>query len=201
LQDVNGDGSLTSAGDYLPAKEGHPFYGGLSNSLTYKNFQLDFTFQFNHKMGWVNNTLRATSEAFGYSYTNQSIAVVNRWRQAGDDAAYAKATTSSSYTTLYSRYLYSSDANWGDASYIKLKTVSLNYHLPKSWLSKAGATAATVYLQGQNLFTWAKQNYNFDTETSYTAGASIASSSGNVNDSNTFTPPLRTIVVGLNITF
>jgi TonB-linked SusC/RagA family outer membrane protein len=201
LQDVNDDGSLTSAGDYLPANAGHPFYGGLSNSLTYKSLQLDFTFQFNHRMGWVNNTLRATSEAFGYSYTNQSEAAVNRWRQADDDALYAKATTSSSYTTLYSRYLYSSDANWGDASYIKLKTVSLNYHLPKSWLSKVGLTAATVYLQGQNLFTWAKQNYNFDTETSYTATASITSSSGNVNDSNTFTPPLRTIVVGLNITF
>jgi TonB-linked SusC/RagA family outer membrane protein len=201
LEDVNGDGSLTSAGDYLPAKAGHPFYGGLSNSLTYKSLQLDFTFQFNHRMGWVNNSVRSTSEPFGYAYTNQSEAIVSRWRQVNDDATYAKATVSPSYTTLYSRYLYSSDANWGDASYIKLKTVSLNYHLPKNWLSKIGLTAGTVYLQGQNLFTWAKQKYNFDTETAYTATASITSSSGNVDDSNTFTPPLRTIVAGLNITF
>ena len=195
FQDQNNDGQISSAADRVFAKAGHPYYGGLSNSLTYKNLQLDFAFQFNHRMGYVNNTIGVYpyTNALGYTYANQSTDMLNRWHQAGDIALYPSASTTN--TTAYSNYIYYSDSNWGDASYIKLKTVSLNYTLPKSWTSSAKLASAVIYLQGQNLFTWAKQKYTYDPETNV-SGADPGLGTGRYISF----PQLRTIIIGLNVT-
>ncbi len=43
-----------------------------------------------------------------------------------------------------------------DATFAKLRTLSLNVHLPERWLSLWGAHDATLTLSGQNLATWTK---------------------------------------------
>jgi TonB-linked SusC/RagA family outer membrane protein len=179
--------------DRIIAPYGHPYFGGISNSLTYKNFELDFTFQYNHRNGYLNNTLAMNYSPYGYSYTNQSTAILSRWTTAGNSAYYpaAAATSISAYSTLAS-----SDYNWGDASYVKLKTVSLNYSIPKQLVSRMKLSEATVYLQGQNLFTWAKQKYTYDPETTQ-PGTGTGLGTGQY----VALPQLRTIVIGLNITF
>ena len=40
-----------------------------------------------------------------------------------------------------------------DASFIRLKNLSLSYTLPSSWQKKAHLSNARIYIQGQNLFT------------------------------------------------
>lgn len=193
FEDKNGDGSVAYNDDTYIANYGHPYYGGLTNSLTYKSFQLDFTFQYNHRYGYVNSNLANNYNPYGYNYTNQTTTVLDRWTAAGDEAYLPTAT--STYNSLYST-LASSDYNWGNTSYLKLKTVSLNYALPKQWLHSIKITNATVYLQGQNLYTWAKQKYTFDPETTLTGTGSAIS-----NGRYIALPQLRTIVLGLNCSF
>ncbi|QJD96234.1 SusC/RagA family TonB-linked outer membrane protein [Mucilaginibacter robiniae] len=191
FQDKNSDGTIAFADDRYVAPYGHPYYGGITNTLTYKSLQLDFTFQYNHRYGYKNSTL--SSNPYGYSYTNQSTAILNRWMQPGDMAFFpaASVTSNTAYSTLGS-----SDYNWGDASYLKLKTVNITYSLPKSWISHAKLSSASVYLQGQNIFTWAKQKYTYDPDTTVPG-----TGSGLGTGQYLALPQLRTLVIGLNCTF
>lgn len=189
-QDLNNDGSITFAADRLPAPLGHPYYGGITNSFTYKGLSLDVAFLFNHRMGYINNT---SSYPYGTGLANQNTSALQRWLAPGDNALYPGATTIS--TVAYSNY-NSSDANWGDASFIKLKTVNLNYVLPKAWIKKIGFSNVSVFARGENLYTWAKQKYTYDPETAV-SGAAPGLGTGQF----IAMPQLRTMVLGLNCTF
>ena len=196
FKDQNGDGQMTYAADRVAANFGHPIYGGFGNSISYDGLSLDFVFQFNHRMGYVNNTIGTypNTNPFGYTYANQSKDALNRWRTNGDKAIYPAATTATN--TAISNFIYYSSSNWGDASFIKLKTVSLNYSLPRNWLKKINFSSASIYAQGQNLFTWARQKYTYDPETSV-PGADPGIGTGRYMSF----PPMRTMVIGLNCSF
>jgi TonB-linked SusC/RagA family outer membrane protein len=189
-QDINGDGAITFAGDRSPAPQGHPYYGGMTNTFNYKSLQLDVSFLFNHRMGYVNNT---SSYPYGTGPSNQNTSALQRWMTPGDNSIYPGATTVG--TTPYFNY-NSSDANWGDASFIKLKTVSLTYALPKTWVRSMKLTNLSVFARGENLVSWAKQKYTYDPETTV-SGAAPGLGTGQY----VAMPQLRTIVIGLNCTF
>jgi TonB-linked SusC/RagA family outer membrane protein len=189
-QDLNGDGAITYAADRKPAPLGHPYYGGMTNSFTYKSIQLDVAFLFNHRMGYVNNS---ASYPYGTGLTNQNASALQRWTAPGDNSVYPGATTIG--TSPYYNF-NSSDANWGDASFIKLKTVNLSYTLPKSWVRSISLSNLTVFARGENLVTWAKQKYTYDPETTV-SGAAPGLGTGQY----IAMPQLRTMVMGLNCTF
>lgn len=189
-QDLNGDGAITFGGDRAPAPVGKPYYGGINNSFNFRGVQLDVFFQFNHRMGYVNNS---SSIPYGSSPTNQNVTALQRWMKPGDNAQYPGATTVG--TTPYFNY-NSSDANWGDASFIKLKTISVSYSLPKAWVKSIGFSNLNVFARGENLRTWAKQKYTYDPETTV-SGAAPGLGTGQF----IAMPQLRTMVLGLNCSF
>ncbi|WP_175538884.1 TonB-dependent receptor [Mucilaginibacter polytrichastri] len=189
-KDLNGDGAITYAGDRAPAPLGHPYYGGMTNSFTYKQIQLDVSFLFNHRMGYINNT---SSYPYGSSLTNQNTSELQRWTAPGNNSVYPGATTLG--TTPYYNY-NSSDANWGDASFLKLKTVNVSYTLPKAWVRTIGFSNLMLFARGENLVTWAKQKYTYDPETAV-SGAAPGLGTGQY----IAMPQLRTMVIGLNCTF
>ena len=189
-QDLNGDNQITSVADRLPAPIGNPYYGGITNGFTYKNFQLDFTFMFNHRMGYLNNS---SSYPLGIGLTNQNTSALERWTSPGSNAVIPGATTVSS--TPYSNY-NSSTANWGNASFIKLKNVSLNYMFSPALNRAIGFKNVNLFARGENLVFWAKQKYTLDPE-------GTRSGTGTALGTGQFIamPQLRTIVLGLNCTF
>ncbi|WP_342645431.1 TonB-dependent receptor [Mucilaginibacter sp. CSA2-8R] len=189
-QDLNGDGAITFGGDRAPAPLGHPYYGGVNNSFSYRGFELNVFFQFNHRMGYLNNS---SSIPYGSGMTNQNVTALQRWMKPGDNTQYPGATTAG--TTPYFNY-NSSDANWGDASFIKLKTVSISYNLPKAWVKTIGFSNLNVFARGENLRTWAKQKYTYDPETTV-SGAAPGLGTGQF----IAMPQLRTMVLGLNCSF
>lgn len=191
--DFNGIGGInspstgfaaTGRGDRYFVGTSYPkFYGGLSNNLSYKKFTLDFTFQFVKQQG--RNLLASSFYPPGY-FSNAALSVVNDYLALGSQdylvSAGTRGTAGSAAYLAYSYYT-GSDASVVDASFIRLKNVSLSYTLPTKWISKTEGTNIRVYAQGQNLFTIT--NYEgFDPE-----------SQGVV------TPPLRTVTAGLQFTF
>ncbi len=143
--DVNGDGQLSFADDAQTVRDFSPtYYGGLQNQLRYKNFQLDFLFQFVKQLNWNAATQYSAPGAFG----NQPASVVGGWQQPGDTATHQIYTTglNSDAVNAYGRYA-SSDAAVSDASYIQLKNVALSYMVP----NYVKGLQCKLTLQGQNL--------------------------------------------------
>lgn len=181
INDLDGNTASITQSDRYILNPPTPYYGGLSNTFTYQKFSLDFFFQFNHRKGIINqlNGIRPGS------LNNQNTSVLNRWRNPGDVDVLFPGSTANSGAPIYTSYnvLGSSDFFYGDASWIKLRSASLSYTLPLGLTKKLHIGNARVFIQGQNLLSFAKNKYLLDPE------------SGNA------LPPLRTIIAGLNFTF
>lgn len=150
-------------------------YGGLNNILTYKGLELSFFFQYTVQDG----TIYPLNAPGVLSNGNQPTFWLNRWTKPGDNNVLPKATTVSSVYGSWS----SSNATWGNASFLRLRTVNMNYAFPAALIKKMRVENCRVFLQGQNLWWTSKNKYVYDPET----GTSM--------------PPLRVITVGLNVTF
>jgi TonB-linked SusC/RagA family outer membrane protein len=175
FEDVDGDGIITYTGDRVTLGTTIPkFYGGLSNTFTYKNWSLDFLFQFVKKEDWgykanLFNAIGTTTN-FGQEVYEGIVS---------DSGEFPSPTTYSPYWYNY----VNSTATWGDASYIRLKNAYFSYSLPKTVSTKIGMQNCKFYLQGQNLLTFTKYD-GLDPEST-----------------GLFTPPLRTYSFGINLSF
>jgi hypothetical protein len=66
---------------------------------------------------------------------------------------------------LYGNYLLH-EANILDASFVKLRELTLSYDIPEQWTSRAGVSGLQVSLIGRNLWLWTPdENRHIDPET------------------------------------
>jgi TonB-linked SusC/RagA family outer membrane protein len=184
FQDVKNK-TLTATPDYpadlLPLKSvSQDFYGGLQNSIIYKNWQFDLFFQFVKQTGF--NYWYGSYNSPGMM-GNQPIVVLDRWQKPGDN------TTIQQYTQSYGSSAYSayniggSDYSVSDASFIRLKNISISYTLPDKVKRVLHLNNASLFIKGQNLFTIT--NYlGLDPE----------------NQSTGHLPALRVFIAGFKIT-
>jgi len=184
-EDYNGDGKIDNNDRYLVKFLGQHFYGGLSNSLTYKQFNLDFLFSFTKQNGrdYRAASLTVPGRGLVFSPNNQFSEVLSRWQNQNDEATVQRYGTTSATSTAYSYARNFGNISVVDASYIRLKSVSLSYSFSKNPLSNLKLADAIISLRAQNIFTIT--NYaGLDPETQ---GLTL--------------PPLRSIVLGLSLTF
>ncbi|WP_237421208.1 SusC/RagA family TonB-linked outer membrane protein [Flavobacterium sp. Sd200] len=179
VEDVNGDGVITPTEDRQTIRNLNPrFFGGLHNQLTYRNWQFDFLFQFVKKQAYRAETQLGAPGSF----SNQPAAMANSWQSPGDTAPYQLFTAgyNGPAAMAYSNYM-TSDGAITDASFIRLKNISLSYKVPEKWL---GGLQCTATLRGQNLLTI----------TPYKGADPEFAIIG-------YLPPLRTVTGGLQFTF
>lgn len=191
-EDRDGNGTIDNNDRYV-ADLGTPFFGGFNNTFTYKNFELGVFFQFNHRFG-VTQIVNTRPGALA----NQNDYWLGRWTPTNTNSNIpgASATAGKPIAASYNLYT-SSDAVYGDASYLKLRSVNLSYTLPQEWLKHIKVANASVFVQGQNLYTWAKNKYILDPETTVQGGPP-GLGTGVIGQ---VLPPLRTIVFGVNCSF
>ncbi len=183
FRDLNGDKAITDPADLIVIGNTMPeFYGGIQNSFTYKNFSFDFFFQFVKQEGPLLN-YGYLSYSNGSALRNKDLSALERWTTPGVPAVIpgASSTAGKPIYTAYQNNYRLSNAVWGDASFIRLKNVSVRYNfkdLLKSWKFNN----ITLYVQGQNLFTITSYD-GFDPETKgfsmppvsiYTAGLQVS---------------------------
>ena len=165
------------------------FYGGLSNSFKYKNFDLDvlLTYQGGNYVYYG-----SWAGLHDQRFWNNHVDVLTAWKQPGD-------------ITTVPRPVYSDNVSNGSAlpmdysvfkgDFIKIKDVSLAYNLPSGYLSKLKINSARFYVRGTNLYIFT--NYpGPDPEVS----SNGTSSSAQGVDRNTIANG-RTITVGVNLGF
>ncbi|MEL7147354.1 MAG: SusC/RagA family TonB-linked outer membrane protein, partial [Bacteroidota bacterium] len=151
LYDI-GDGQTTT--DYNLALEnrqvvGNPnpdFFGGLTNVVSYKNFTLQFAFQFVLGVDIYNQTGEELSNSgfLGFSQTKDQL---NRWYAPGDDAPFPGVNPAADIPNSSSRWLQ-------DGSYVRLNNVTFSYDFPQSTLNKLNVRKLSVFVVGQNLVTF-----------------------------------------------
>ncbi|MGX7666074.1 SusC/RagA family TonB-linked outer membrane protein [Flavobacterium pedocola] len=179
FEDVNGDGILSAQDDKQIIKDFNPdFFGGVQNQFRYKELQLDFLFQFVKQLNWspvVNTSVPGM-------LSNQPAEVANHWQSPSNTGTYQIYTDGSNGAAVDAFYRYiESDAAVVDASYIRLKNISLSWDVPGSVLKNV---KCRIYIQGQNLLTF----------TPYKGADPEFKSSG-------YLPPLKVWTTGMQFSF
>lgn len=158
------------------------YYGGLQNTMRFRNWTFDFSFQFVKQTG---NNYLVDFPSPGMRF-NQPDFVLKRWQQEGDQSDVQKFTQQIGSAAWFAHYnvRFNGDTRISDASFVRLKNVSLSYSLPASWMNKVQLREAKFYVQGQNLFTLTGYE-GWDPE----------------NQSTRQLPPLATVLVGVQLIF
>ncbi|WP_294080784.1 SusC/RagA family TonB-linked outer membrane protein [Proteiniphilum sp. UBA5384] len=182
-RDINGDG-IVNLDDYTIIGNPNPKHiGGFTNNFTYKGFDLSVFFQWSYG-NEIYNANRQILEGRGTTIANQYASYENRWTPENP-------TNKNFRSNGYGPYTHSSRVI-EDASYLRLKTVSLGYTVPQRLTTMFKVNSIRVYMSGQNLYTWT--NYSgFDPEVS-----ARASSLTPGFDFSAY-PRARTFTFGLNI--
>ena len=182
FEDLNEDGQLTIPEDYLPVREAvQDYFGGISNTFSYKGFSVQLLFQFVKQTGF---NYRGAFAIAG-TENNQPVEVNNRWKQPGDMTDIQKFTfgLSRDVADANSNYFLRGSNSVEDASFIRLQNVSLTYSLPNEVLDKLnGLGRLQIFIQGQNLLTITDYK-GLDPET----------------QNSQVIPPLRILTAGINV--
>lgn len=197
---VRGDGTKI-LGNSMP-----DWIGSISNTLRYKNIGLSFMFDTQQGIEkW--NQLDNFMAAFGIAkYTENRDQMVVFPGVLADGTPNTKevyygqgmAPDGNDYGNGYYRNVYRgiSENFVQDASWIRLRTISLSYNLPASILKNTFISNASVSFTGNNL--WLHTKYNgFDPEASDAITGDLASSS----QAGFTYPPLKNYLFSINVTF
>jgi hypothetical protein len=179
-----------SSADAVVYKNTNPkLYGGFDNTFRYKGFELNalFTYQFGSYLYYGTN-----AGLLDQRFWNNSTEVLTKWTKAGDQTNIPKVYFGDNVSNGSSVPL---DMNVFSADFVKLRTITLGYNLPKSLLDKAKISSARFYVAGNNLLIMTK----------YPGPDPEVSSNGNGSsnfgiDRNTVANQ-RTITVGVNVWF
>ena len=177
--DLNKDGEINAVGDKQFVADLNPkYFGGLQNQLIYKNWQLDFLFQFVNQK----NFNAAYTTGMPGTFQNQATEVSNNWQNPGDNADVQQYSSGANgqAVSAFNKYIQS-DAVITDASFIRLKNLSINYALPQKW---SFGTSCKFFIEAQNLLTI----------TSFKGADPEFISTG-------FLAPLKVVTYGIQITF
>lgn len=140
-------GSEINAADRVVIGDPNPdVYGAILSTVTFNDFTLDAKIGYSIG-GDVYNYTRDVLESMS-GYANQTMAVMNRWRADGQVTSMPKATWGDPMGN--SRF---SDRWIEDGSYMRLKTMTLNYKVP---MKSAFIQSINVFLTGENLLTFTK---------------------------------------------
>jgi TonB-linked SusC/RagA family outer membrane protein len=169
------------------------FMYGMTNNLSYKNFDLTFFIQ-GSQGNKIFNAGRLEMEAMRTAI-NQSADIVNRWRKPGDitDIPAVSINQSTDNTRISSRFLE-------DGSYLRFKTITLMYNIDPKYISKLGLNSASVYVSANNLITFTKYK-GFDPEVNSYGDPNNSSDNRNVSlgiDNGAY-PQTKMILFGINI--
>jgi TonB-linked SusC/RagA family outer membrane protein len=178
--DLNNDKIIDSRDRQIIGDPNPDYYGSVTNRIEWKSLSLETFFTFSKGNDIYNYTRRQLESQS--SFSNQTIAVLNRWRNDGQVTDIPRASFGDPVGN--SRF---SDRWIEDGSYFRLRTATLSYNLP----IKAGFLRYSVlYVTGNNLFTLT--NYlGYDPETSATT--SVLGQGVDV----TLEPQYRSVQVGV----
>ncbi|MFY7890220.1 MAG: SusC/RagA family TonB-linked outer membrane protein [Spirosomataceae bacterium] len=186
-EDINNDGNINEQDIVYLGNSNPEFTGGFGGSVSYKSLRLSGFFNYRYNYDVVNRIRMTTSNMTDLS--NQSTEVLRRWHKEGDVTDVPRALWSAGYNWLgSSRYVE-------DASFVRLKTVTLSYTFSKSVLRRLQLSSLRAYVTAENLLTFT--NYTGQNPEVQLRG----SDPFRIAEDNALTPIGKTVTLGLSVTF
>lgn len=182
-EDINHDGVINKYDIVYLGNSQPRLTGGFGLNVSYKQFKLAANFYGRYGQKVINATRMNNESMFGID--NQSTAVLRRWRNEGDMTEIPRALYGEGYNSL------GSDRFVEDASYLRLKSLSLTYRLPKKLCNRWGMNNIDVYVTGYNLLTW----------TNYTGQDPEVKTTNTLAKDNALTPCSIQFTCGINLSF
>jgi len=164
--------------------------GGFNLYLNYKGFDLTSDFYFkvgNYILNYMESNM--LSDGTGVNY-NQRLDAFNYWKQPGDVNVLPNPIYGNEAQQNSDRWLQKGD-------YIRLRNLTLGYNLPAKFAEAANLKSLRIYIQGQNLWTFAP-HFNGDPEVGIGSGETTNSVGfGNYNLYSY--PQTQSISIGVDI--
>ncbi len=164
------------------------FSGGFGTHFDFKGAYLDISFSY----AGGNKVFEDWSYYFMHSGTASLLTyqgvekLMDRWQKAGDQTdvpIIVYSGTANNASRPSTRFLY-------DGDYIRLRDIVLGYSLPTAWERKIKFNDISVFARGTNLWTWVKDDrLEWDPEVRADGYTRLT------------TPPVKSIVFGLNLKF
>lgn len=165
-----------------------PWFGGITSTWTYKGFDLSAQLNFFLERVQYNNDKNNLTNPT-YYFDNMHVEVLKEWRQPGDITNVPRPSSGTLGGTAPANPYQSTTTRFlEDASFWRLRNVTLGYTFDPKLLAKVKMRTARIFVQGQNWWT-ATKFQSFDPETT---GASLTGAQY---------PALIQTTVGLNIGF
>ena len=177
-KDFDDDGKITAADRKIIGNKMPKWTGGFNFSVGYKNFELSGLLQ-----GAFDAKRYYNGEA-SYAFFNNASCLNKHWDRWSEENPNGNFPRLS----LTSQTNYQLSTFWlQDASYVRMKNLTLAYTLPSDLINRIGLSFAQVYLAGENLFTISGLDKGLDPESGNSRGWSYSN--------------VRKISCGLKLTF
>jgi TonB-linked SusC/RagA family outer membrane protein len=175
------------------------FIGGITNTFTYKGFELSFMFNFVYGNSIYDDA--AKSQIGSFQNINQRPDILNAYTQGAPSNEVPALYNNSGSANLSSDYVAINSSRWlYDASYMRLRSLTFSYSFKEEWCNKIKLSNMKVFINGGNLLTFTKfpgmdpevlRNIDPDSER------------GNIAFGGPYlgTPQAKTITAGINIKF
>ncbi|WP_208425597.1 MULTISPECIES: SusC/RagA family TonB-linked outer membrane protein [Salinibacter] len=151
----------------------HDWRGGIGSTFSYENLQLNVLFDVRkggllysntHATGIEGGSLEGTTRARNETVVGDGVV-------QNDDGTFSENTKEAEYVTWLRTYYDrpNVESNSFDATYVKLRELSLRYNFTPDWLTRAGVQNVGVSVTGRNLFLWTDVPH-VDPETTISGG-------------------------------
>lgn len=147
-KDLDGDGKITVEDRTVIGKTMPSWMGGVNVGVNFRDFDFSMLWQ-----GAFDYERYMTAEATQAFYNSGGI---NKWQM---EQRWSESNPNGTYPRLYTNFGGSPNAvvssYWmEDASYVRLKNLTLGYTLPIALTEKIGVSKLRVYFNGENLLTF-----------------------------------------------
>lgn len=180
IADRNGDGQINDEDRYVKGQTSPKWNGGLTNTFSWKGFTLNVFIQTSQGMMKWNGLMGVAGDEMGRRNMTTEVGYWTPENRSNEFRSLKKQSNKHGYG--YNE----------DASFTRIKDITLSYNFPQKWISKLGMSNLTVYASGRNLYTWTNW-IGWDPETRQDGRGS-----GNWESNYPYT---RSYVFGLNVTF
>lgn len=206
LEDHNGDGKLDVNDKYVIGNAQAKIQGGITNRFTYKGFDFSFVLYGRYGGTLISQVYQPLG---GYTTINdgrRNQVAVDYWTPTNPTNFYPSPNVNGGAISSPLTSDAGSTLGYFDASFIKVRTITLGYNLEKTWAKKIGVQNLRVYLSSQNpfiLFSPYVRAGGVDPEPTGVGNQGVQDP-GNISTRaltiGVTTPSTKSFIAGLNIT-
>ena len=213
-EDISGDGDINDDDRQICGKATPDFFGGITSNMSWKGIDLNIFCQYSVGgkifSAWKGAGQEGTEHlglssgsvtidgASATSYFNVSeYAALNYWRGEGTSNSVPRPLLAGAHTGYSVDYnILTSSRFLEDASYFKIKTITLGYNFPQKWMDRIRMEGIKVYFSVDNAFTFTKYS-GYDPEASMSTGPASAAYGTDFG----YQPTMRSYMFGVQFKF